>query len=166
MPRAGPDRRVEAENQIGATTSPQIKFVRFLYEKELAEIAAEHAAANGNGSHEPLRYCHCAELVIAGRRIPAPKFPSCNYVVQRNGLIRDAERIATEKFTVRLFLTTKRRSCFIQSDSRAYGIREIIFPGGFRDGKRLFACLYSLFKSSRIRISSGERVERSALFAA
>jgi hypothetical protein len=97
MPRAGQDRRVEAGNQIGASTSPQIKFVRFLYEKELAEIAAKHAAANGNGSHEPLRYCHCAELVIAGHRIPAPKFHSCNYVVQRNGLIRDAERIATGK---------------------------------------------------------------------
>jgi hypothetical protein len=113
MPRAGQDRRVEAENQIGATTSPQIKFVRFLYEKELAEIAAERAAENGNGSHEPPRYCHCAELVIARHRIPAPKFHSCNYVAQRNGLIRDAERIATEKFAVRLFLTTKRQSFFI-----------------------------------------------------
>lgn len=74
MPRAGQDRRVEAENQIGATTSPQAKFVRFLYEKEVAEIAAERAAANGNGSHEPPRYCHCAELVIAGHRIPRRNF--------------------------------------------------------------------------------------------
>ena len=97
MPRAGQGRRMEAENQIGATSSPQIKFVRFLYEKELAEIAAERAAANGNGSHEPPRYWRCAELIIAGHRIPAPKFHSCDYVVQRNGLIRDAERIATGK---------------------------------------------------------------------
>src|SRR5436305_4373133 len=62
MPRAGQGRRMEAENQIGATSSPQIKFVRFLDEKELAEIAAERAAANGDGSHEPPRYCHCAEI--------------------------------------------------------------------------------------------------------
>ena len=62
MPRSGQDGRVEAENQIGATSSPQIKFVRFLDEKELAEIAAERAAANGNGSHELPRYCHCAEI--------------------------------------------------------------------------------------------------------
>ena len=97
MPRAGQDRRMEAENQIGATSSPQIKFVRFLYEKELAEIAAERAAANGNGSHEPPLYCHCAELIIAGHRKPALKFHSCNYVVQPNGLIRDPERVATGK---------------------------------------------------------------------
>jgi len=76
---------MEAENQIGATTSPQIKFVGFLHEKELAEIAAERAAANGNGSHEPPRDWRCAELIIAGHRISAPKFHSCNYVVQRNG---------------------------------------------------------------------------------
>ena len=113
MPRAGQDRRMEAENQIGATTSPQIKFVGFLHEKELAEIAAERAAANGNGSHEPPLYCHCAELIIAGHRKPALKFHSCNYVVQPNGLIREAERIATEKFTVRLFLTMKRQFFFI-----------------------------------------------------
>ena len=42
-------------------------------------------------------------------------------------------------FVVRLFIATKRRSIFIQSNPCTDGIREIIFPSGFCDGKRLFA---------------------------
>src|SRR5438552_18294082 len=64
----------------------------------------------------------------------------------------------------RLSLSTKRRSLFIQIDPCADGIREIIFPSDFCDGKGFFACLYGLFKSSGICISSGERVEQCALF--
>src|SRR5207245_11759534 len=66
----------------------------------------------------------------------------------------------------RLSLSTKRRSLLIEIDPCADGIREIIFPSSFCDGKRFFARLYSLFKASGICISSSKRVEQSALFPA
>ena len=93
---------------------------------------------------------------------PLPEKPAGRFCLWRY------ERVLRVPISVgeRLSLSTKRRSLFIQIDPCADGIREIIFPGGFCDGQRLFACLYGLFKSSRICISSGERVEQSALFAA
>lgn len=70
----------------------------WLYENELAAIAAERAkayGANGNGSVEEPRYCSCPETLMPdGRRIPMPKFHCCSYSRQRAALVKTAARAA------------------------------------------------------------------------
>jgi hypothetical protein len=68
----------------------------FLFEQELAQIAAERARANGgNGSHEAPRFCWCRECEMSdGKRIAAPKFHSCEYVAARSALVFTAATLA------------------------------------------------------------------------
>ena len=40
--------------------------------------------------------CDCAELLVAGRRVPPPLMHCCDYVRQRNALIAQAEAIADQ----------------------------------------------------------------------
>jgi hypothetical protein len=73
----------------------------WLYERELAQIAAGRAKVNGSNGSEPQRFCSCAELVIGeGRnrdRVPCPKYHDCRYIEARSALVSEAVRIATEK---------------------------------------------------------------------
>jgi hypothetical protein len=67
----------------------------FLDRCEQAAIEREKITSSGNGSHEALRYCDCAESLLRGKRLPVPKYHSCEYVAQRNALIPKAESIAS-----------------------------------------------------------------------
>lgn len=71
-----------------------------LYEAELAEIAKERHARNGNGSNgsapERVR-CWCDESKINGRRVAVHRPEDCAYVAARSALVYEAAKIATQR---------------------------------------------------------------------
>jgi hypothetical protein len=71
----------------------------WLFSHEYEACRREREKKNGNS--EPLRRCECRELLdVNGRRRPAPKFHSCEYVRLRDSLIPAAVEIATRKIGV------------------------------------------------------------------
>jgi hypothetical protein len=66
------------------------------FESEMASIQREKIMKiNGKGAEE--RFCDCAELVINGKRYPSPRFHNCWWVAEKNKLIPQAEKLATER---------------------------------------------------------------------
>jgi hypothetical protein len=70
-----------------------------LYEREMAEIAAERNGNNGAS----VRYCDCPELIINGERVPCPPYHDCAYAQTRSALVLVAEQRASEQIHVAPF---------------------------------------------------------------
>jgi hypothetical protein len=64
-----------------------------LYEREMAQIAAEKNGGNGAATE---RYCNCPELFINGKRMPCPPRHNCQYVRERALLVPIAAQRAAE----------------------------------------------------------------------
>jgi hypothetical protein len=67
-----------------------------LCDAELAELARERLARNGNGEPERV-ICQCAEGIINGQRMPVHRPADCKYAEARSALIFEASQIATER---------------------------------------------------------------------
>ena len=67
------------------------------YERERELCKRERAAANGNGSVAPERFCWCDECVIRGKRYPILPHHDCKYTQARTALVSKAAQIATKR---------------------------------------------------------------------
>jgi len=67
-----------------------------MYEAERERCELERLLRGSNGTAERPRYCECRELLIDGKRVPAPHFHDCEYVAARTALVDEAERMAIE----------------------------------------------------------------------
>ena|SRR5882724_7451210 len=65
------------------------------FDELLGQLNSQLYGVNGSNGNGEVRYCDCDELIIGGERTPMPHFHNCEYVRQRNSLIKEAERIAT-----------------------------------------------------------------------
>jgi len=81
--------------QSGEPYERELKFADRDQTLELRIALATDRNGNGSNGNGEVRYCDCDELIIGGERTPMPHFHNCEYVRQRNSLIKEAERIAT-----------------------------------------------------------------------
>jgi|SRR5882724_967853 len=73
-----------------------------LANEEIERCRCERLKSNGSATPPELErgFCHCAELIVNGKRQPRPKHHSCSYVAARSALVPQAEEIANRRVVI------------------------------------------------------------------